>query len=176
MTYLWSGDIKDISVLPGCCFLQVLPKAGTLRMKGSSSKSCGFQKRTLRCKDADAALNFLHRRKPRRKKIPWAAGLRNLMSQLYKCPVAQDWPRKPVTVHLPKHCLLREWAFSCIWGTCVFKALLLCFGLLFSTELLKTNFNDIFVRICSQWMPFQAKFCNTSTKHKIHVFCKYVCV
>lgn len=67
VTHLWSGGIKDISVLPGCCFLQVLPKAGTVRMKGSSSKSCGFQKRTLQCKDADAALNFLHRCKPRRK-------------------------------------------------------------------------------------------------------------
>ena len=56
MMHVWSGGIKDINVLPGCCFLQVLPKAGTLRTEGSSSKSRGFQKRALQCTDADATL------------------------------------------------------------------------------------------------------------------------
>lgn len=94
-----------VCVLRGCCFLQVLPQADTLRVKGVSLKSCSPQ-----CKDADTII-FLQRYKSWNTKNPWAAGLKNQMSWLYKRPVAQDWPKKHVFTS-PKTFLVEEMDFQ----------------------------------------------------------------
>lgn len=56
VTPLWLRGAKAVGALPGCSCLQVLPKAGALRMKGRSSNSCGLQKRTIQCKNAGSTL------------------------------------------------------------------------------------------------------------------------
>lgn len=150
MIHLWCRGIKDVSCVAFCRFCQRLAhwrwREVPQSLVASRSAVKGWQ-----CHS-----NFLHQHKiwDGKKKIPRAAGLRNPMSGVYKCPVAQDWPRKHMW----------EWAFSCLWGMHVFKALLLAFRLLFSTELVKTKFDDMFVKILSQWTPSPPKFCDTSSE------------
>lgn len=167
MLALWSGCVKDRPVLPGCCFLQVVPKAATLRLKGSSFRYCGFQKCTLQFKDAAATLNFRHWRnswdgKTFRGQQDWETWCNGCTMPGYP-----GLAKEGVSLHLPKHGSLRECIFSCVWGI-MSSRLLLCFGLLRSEELVKTTFNFIFVRILSQRTP--SKFCDISTDKRCLYF------
>lgn len=171
--HLWSGGIKEISVLPGCCFL---PKAGTLRMKGSSFKSCGFQKRTLQCQDADATLTSFTDVKAEMEKIFLGRRVEKSDVMSLRMPCCPRLAKEACVCTSPKALLVKGVDFQLYLRNVCLQGSLLCFGLLFSTELVKTNFHDIFVRILSQWTPLQAKFSDTSGTYQMHVFCKYVCV